>query len=160
MRYRVEDIVARALRLAAPKLRDRHRLTSEPGDGGELHCGPQELVHALLCVLLGVGQEIQGSGSIRVRSRTTADGAVIEVETDRALPPDVCFEGDDLLLSAGSVARRPGLLVPRHLLRRQGGRLEVEGTGGGGTCIRLVIRSQPSGAVPSVPPFPTSEVQG
>lgn len=143
---RVERVVEGALRLAAPKLRGRHDVTLESGESCELRCSPQELKHALLCLLLCVGRELEAPGSLCVRTRRTPHGVDVEMETSRPLASDAWTEGAELLIAPDPAPRRAGLLVPRTLLRQQGGSLAVEPTASGGTRLRVSLHARDEAA--------------
>ncbi len=135
--HAINELVEGALRLAAPRLRDRHVLHFEPGDLPALRCAAQELKHALLCLLMAL-DEIAPGGEIRLRTRPTQDGVDIDLETAAPLRQPALLDRQELLL-AGAPAGGLGLLIPRHLLRQQGGRLSVESLHRGGSRLRVSL---------------------
>ncbi|HKJ24044.1 MAG TPA: PAS domain-containing protein [Myxococcota bacterium] len=144
--FQVNELVASALRLAAPRLRDQHVVSFEPGELPELRCAPQELKHALLSLLLAVGQEGRERGHIHVRTGATDDGVFVEVETDAPLGERTAFDGAELLLAPGRGAGA-SLLIPGHMVRRQGGNLRAEPTATGGARVRIDLRDRPAEAL-------------
>jgi PAS domain-containing protein len=134
----VNELVEGALRLAAPRLRDSHSASFHRGDLPEVRCAPQELKHALVGVLLTVGQEAEAS-EIEVRTSATDVAVRIDVETAARLETRALLDGTGLLLASGPSARSAALLIPSHIVRQQGGQLLAERLSGDGTRLRIVL---------------------
>jgi PAS domain-containing protein len=141
--FQVNELVESALRLAAPRLRDQYAVTFDPGELPELRCVPQELKHALLSLVLAVGQEGAEHGRIHVTTRPADDGGVwVDLETDSPLDEGALLDGAGPLLAPGRGAGA-SLLIPGHMVRRQGGSLHTEPTEAGGTRVRIALADRP-----------------
>jgi len=131
----VNELVEGTLRLAGPKLGGAEPVDFEPSTLTEVRCAPLELKHALLSVLLAAVQEVGEAGGIRIRTAAGERGPEIRLELDRRLDAASLVGEAEMLLAPEPGGRLPGLLIPRHILRQQGGQIRVDRAGAGATRI-------------------------
>jgi len=133
------ELVQGALRLAAPRLREEHTLVFDLAPLPEVRAVPQELKHALLSVLLTLGQEMTAPGRIAIVTSRQGDRVRIDFESDADLGRGALLDGAAVLLATGSGARSTGLLIPGHIVRQQGGTITTEPLPGGGWRVRIAL---------------------
>ncbi|MCC7540020.1 MAG: hybrid sensor histidine kinase/response regulator [Deltaproteobacteria bacterium] len=112
-----------------------------------------EIVSALVNLLVNSVDAIPSSGNITVRSGSDSDGVWVEIEDDGpGITPDVekhIFE--PFFTTKGEQGTGLGLPMVYACMERHGGRVSLKTAPGAGTTFRLTFRPHPSGELPGKP---------
>jgi PAS domain S-box-containing protein len=138
-RAKVSDLVATAIRVAAPQLRGirvERSLDDLPG----VRCVPQEIVQVFLNLLVNASQAMEGEGWVRIEGRVRPNEVWVDVTDsgpgiDPALQRRI-FEPFFTTKPAGE-GTGLGLSISRQIVVNHGGFLELEDPEDGGTCFRV-----------------------
>jgi signal transduction histidine kinase len=137
--YDLNAEVQAALRIAQSEL-SHCGVETELGEVGRLSGRPQQIVQALVNLLVNAGQATASGG--RVHVSTLRDGEWVRVavrDTGTGIPPEVMrnlFQPFFTTKPQG-VGMGLGLAVSHGIITAHGGRIEVETTPGKGSCFTL-----------------------
>ncbi len=131
------------LGVAMHKWKDKAEVVRQLTPLPEVRCMPAQINQVFLNLLVNAAQAITGHGTITLRSGTTNDGFVwVEVadtgcgmdETTRQRMCDPFFTTKPVGTGTGL-----GMAVTYDIIKKHGGRLEVESAVGQGTRMRVVL---------------------
>jgi len=134
------ELLERALRVAAPHLRDRIRVERELGDVGAVEAAPRELERVFLNLIVNATQAIDGRGMLRLR--TTQDAGLIEIaiaDDGAGIPPGLLVRIFDPFFTTKPVGEGTGLglTISHEIVRRHGGSIDVTSEPGRGSEFRI-----------------------
>ncbi len=134
------ELLERALRVAAPHLRERIRVERELGDVGEVEAASRELERVFLNLIVNAAQAIDGNGTIWLRT-TRREGAVeISIADDGVgIAPGHIDRIFDPFFTTKPVGEGTGLglSISHEIVRRHGGSIDVSSEPGRGTEFRI-----------------------
>jgi signal transduction histidine kinase len=134
------DLVDRALRMAEIQLRHQARVVRETNEVPLVEGVRRELEQVLLNLLINAAQALDGPGTVRVRT-AVRDGAVeITVADDgRGIPPELLDRIFDPFFTTKPAGEGTGLglSISHEIVRRHGGRIDVDSRPGRGTEFRV-----------------------
>jgi len=134
------ELLERALRVAAPQLRERIRVERDLGEVGAVEAAPRELERVFLNLIVNAAQAIDGNGTIRLRT-ARRDGAVeITIADDGAgIAPAQLVRIFDPFFTTKPVGEGTGLglTISHEITRRHGGSIDVSSEPGRGTEFRI-----------------------
>ncbi|MCG8591921.1 MAG: ATP-binding protein [Proteobacteria bacterium] len=132
------DLVCRSLRVALPRSQGGVRVEQELGELPAIACAPQELKQVFLNLFANALQAMQGSGTLRLRTRSTLTGVEIRIEDDGPGIPEADVDRIfDPFFTTKPVGEGIGLglSISYHIVRDHGGDLRVESEPGRGTAF-------------------------
>ena len=150
-RAQLHEGIEATLQLLGPTLGDRVALVQRFGDLPEIECSPGALNQVWMALLLNAAQAIPDRGRIEVRSYTSGEDVVVEVEdSGTGMAPEVRARAfDPFFTTRPSEGSGLGLTVARTVVERHGGQIELEAGASGGTLarVRLPLRPPTASAV-------------
>jgi len=133
-------LLERALRIAAPHLRERVRVERELGDVGAVDAAPSELERVFLNLVVNAAQAIAGAGTIWLRTARYEDAVEIAIADDGAgIAPGLVDRIFDPFFTTKPVGEGTGLglTISHEIVRRHGGSIDVSSEPGRGTEFRI-----------------------
>jgi signal transduction histidine kinase len=139
------ELIERVLRVAAPHLRHRIRVQCMLGQVGMVEGARREIEQVFLNLIVNAAQAIDGAGGVRVRTALEHDELVVCIaDTGPGIPPEHLDRIFDPFFTTKPVGEGTGLglSISHEIVRRHGGRIEVDSTVGEGTefVVRLPVR--------------------
>jgi PAS domain S-box-containing protein len=139
-RFDPNELLDRALRVAAPQLRRSAQIEREYGEIPHAFGAPRELEQVFLNLIVNAAQAIDGTGVVRVR--TSVVGGLIEIavtDTGRGIAPEHLERIFDPFFTTKPVGEGTGLglSISHEIVRRHGGRIGVASEPGQGTEFRI-----------------------
>jgi signal transduction histidine kinase len=135
-----EELIDRALRVAAPHLGERIRVERSLDDVGEIQGAPRELERVFLNLFVNAAQAIAAEGTLRIAC-TRRDGSVeITVADDGpGIAPEHLDRIFDPFFTTKPVGEGTGLglSISHEIVRRHGGSIEVASEPGRGAEFRI-----------------------
>ncbi|HEV7734097.1 MAG TPA: ATP-binding protein [Candidatus Binatia bacterium] len=138
----VHDAIELALRLLAHRWPSRITVARHFGSLPRLAVDPIQLNQVLMNLLANAGDAIADRGSVCIRTRTSADAAVIEVEDDGAgIMPEHLPHVFEPFFTTKDAQRGTGLglAISHRIVELHGGRLTVASDVGRGTVFRMTF---------------------
>jgi len=135
-RFDPNELIERALRVATPHLRGRVRVVRELGEVGLVEGARREIEQVLLNLIVNAAQAIEGPGTLRLRSESTAEAVAIAIADDgRGISAEHAARIFDPFFTTKPVGEGTGLglSISHEIVRRHGGRIEVASAPGRGT---------------------------
>jgi signal transduction histidine kinase len=134
------ELLERALRVAAPQLGSRIRVERDLTEVGEIDAAPRELERVFLNVIVNAAQAIAGDGTIRLRT-ARRDGAVEVTIADDGpgIAPRHLDRIFDPFFTTKPVGEGTGLglSISHEIVRRHGGSIDVSSEPGRGAEFRI-----------------------
>ena len=124
------------------EIKHRAEVVREYGELPEVWCQPSQLNQVFLNLLANAAHAIAGDGRITVRTRLDGDWAVIEIsDTGCGIPPENCKRVFDAFFTTKPVGKGTGLglSISYGIMRKHGGRIELNSRVGEGSTFRLVL---------------------
>jgi signal transduction histidine kinase len=142
----IHDALDRTLNIVRNELKYKAHIVREYGALPEIECVPSRLNQVFLNLLVNAGQSIDGVGTITISTGVDGDEAWIAVaDTGCGIPPENLNRIFDPFFTTKPVGQGTGLglSVSHSIVRKHGGRLDVESEVGRGTrfTIRLPLAS-------------------
>jgi signal transduction histidine kinase len=134
------ELLERALRIAAPHLRERVRVERALGDVGAVEAAPRELERVFLNLIVNAAQAIDGNGTIRLRTARREGVVEIAIADDGAgIAPGLVGRIFDPFFTTKPVGEGTGLglSISHEIVRRHGGSIDVSSELGRGTEFRI-----------------------
>ena len=132
-----------------PMIKDLVVLEKDYADLGNVYCYPMQMKQVFMNLLVNAFQAIQdrvgadgGTGTIRLRTMLEGDWAVVSVSDDGVgIAPEHIDRIFDPFFTTKRVGSGTGLGLSTSygIVQRHGGRIEVEGTKGGGASFRVCL---------------------
>ncbi len=148
----IHEGIDSALTLLGHELRDRIDVVREYGDVGPVVCHPRQLNQVFLNVLRNASQAITDSGRITIRTCRDGDAVSVTIgDTGCGIPQDQLdhiFE-PRFVGRADRIGSSLGLSICYDIMRRHGGRIQVESDLGRGSTFTIVIPRTPRAGPPS-----------
>jgi len=143
-RFDPNEVLERALRVAAPHLRHRVRVVRELGDVGLIEGARREIEQVFLNLIVNAAQAIGGAGTLRVRTSLTAGELEVGIaDSGPGIAPENLGRIFDPFFTTKPVGEGTGLglSISHEIIRRHGGRIDVTSTPSHGTefTVRLPI---------------------
>ncbi|HRP95355.1 MAG TPA: ATP-binding protein, partial [Rhodocyclaceae bacterium] len=126
-------------------------LNKEYGDLPQIYCLPSQLNQVFLNLLVNAAQSITGNGVITVRSGTDAEGVWIEIQdTGGGIAPEHLGRLFDPFFTTKPVGQGTGLglSLAFSIVRKHGGRIDVDSEPGKGSRFRVSLPTRPPNATP------------
>jgi signal transduction histidine kinase len=136
------ELVERALRVAAPHLRKRARVVRELAPVPHVNGVRRELEQVLLNLVINAAQAVEHSGTVVARTASRGGEVLISVIDDGpGIRPDVIERIFDPFFTTKPVGEGTGLglSISHEIVRRHGGRIEVSSRAGRGTEFRVAL---------------------
>jgi len=139
-RLDANELLDRALRVAAPQLRHRAQVERDYGELPPIEGARRELEQVFLNLIVNAAQALDGPGTLRVRT-ARVDGAVeiAVADSGRGIPPELIHRIFDPFFTTKPVGEGTGLglSISHEIVRRHGGRIDVTSELGRGTEVRV-----------------------
>lgn len=157
-RVSLDDVVERALRLAAEPLRERRvRVERESGGAGrapELRADPDLLAQVVLDLVLNAAEAVADSGRVVLRTGEVDGRVSVEVADDGpGVAPENAAQLFEPFFTTKARGTGLGLAMARRIAETHTGTLELAagrgaGADGAGACFRLSVPRDPTAEVP------------
>ena len=139
-RFDPNEVLDRALRVAAPQLRRSAQIEREYGEVPLVEGARRELEQVFLNLIVNAAQAIDGTGVVRVRTSVVDDAVEIAVaDSGRGIAPEHIERIFDPFFTTKPVGEGTGLglSISHEIVRRHGGRIDVASELGRGTEFRV-----------------------
>jgi two-component system NtrC family sensor kinase len=139
-RFDANELLERALRVAAPHLRHRIRVVRQLGEVGLVEGARREIEQVFLNLIVNAAQAIQGAGTLRVRTRLAEGALEVSIADDGpGIEPEHLGRIFDPFFTTKPVGEGTGLglSISHEIVRRHGGRIDVASSPGQGTEFRI-----------------------
>ena len=139
-RFDPNEVVERALRVAAPQLLRVDSVERSYGDVPLVEGARRELEQVFLNLVVNAGQAIDEPGSLRVRTEVVDGEVEIAVaDSGRGIAPEHLERIFDPFFTTKPVGEGTGLglSISHEIVRRHGGRIDVSSEPGQGTEFRV-----------------------
>ena len=130
------------LNLVRNEIKFKADIVKDYGGIPPIECLGSQLNQVFMNLLLNAAQAIEGSGTITLRTRADADTVRIEVaDTGKGIPPEVRARIFEPFFTTKPVGKGTGLglSLVYGIVRRHGGKIEVDSEPGRGTCFRIEL---------------------
>ena len=138
--FDANELLDRALRVAAPQLRRSARIEREYGEIPAAFGARRELEQVFLNLIVNAAQAIDATGVVRVRT-SVVDGSIVIAVTDtgRGIAPEHIERIFDPFFTTKPVGEGTGLglSISHEIVRRHGGRIDVTSEPGQGAEFRV-----------------------
>ena len=124
------------------ELKYKAEVTREYGEIPEIECIPSQLNQVFMNLLVNAAQAISDHGHITLRTRRDGDNIQIEIsDTGSGIPPEIVNRIFDPFFTTKPIGTGTGLglSITHGIIRKHGGRIEVESEQGKGTTFRLIL---------------------
>lgn len=141
-RVDIHEGLESTLTLVHHETRGRIEVVREYGDIPPVECYPNQLNQVFMNILVNAVQAIDDEGTIRIRTYTEDDNAVIEIsDTGRGIPEDVLHRVFDpgFTTKGSGIGTGLGLAIVHQIIRDHNGRIEVETEPGEGSTFKIVV---------------------
>ena len=139
-RFDPNEVMERALRVAAPQLRRVARVERAYGEIPLVEGARRELEQVFLNLVVNAGQALDEMGVLRVHTAIVDGGVEIGVsDTGRGIAPEHLERIFDPFFTTKPVGEGTGLglSISHEIVRRHGGRIDVRSEPGAGTEFRV-----------------------
>ena len=124
------------------ELKYKAEVIRDYGDIPEIECIPSQLNQVFMNLLVNAAQAISDHGLITLRTRREGDYIRIEIsDTGSGIPPEIVNRIFDPFFTTKPVGTGTGLglSITHGIIRKHGGRIEVESEQKKGTTFRLIL---------------------
>jgi len=124
------------------ELKYKAEVTREYGEIPEIECIPSQLNQVFMNLLVNAAQAISDHGHITLRTQRDGDNIQIEIsDTGSGIPPEIVNRIFDPFFTTKPIGTGTGLglSITHGIIRKHGGRIEVESEQGKGTTFRLIL---------------------
>ena len=124
------------------ELKYKAEVIRDYGDIPEIECIPSQLNQVFMNLLVNAAQAISDHGLITLRTRREGDYIRIEIsDTGSGIPPEIVKRIFDPFFTTKPVGTGTGLglSITHGIIRKHGGRIEVESEQEKGTTFRLIL---------------------
>jgi len=124
------------------ELKYKAEVVRELADLPPVRCIPAQINQVFMNLLVNAGQAIEVSGTITLRSGTTAEHAWVEIsDTGKGMPPDVQTHIFEPFFTTKPIGKGTGLglSISADIIKRHNGRIEVGSEPGQGTAFRILL---------------------
>ena len=124
------------------ELKYKAEVIRDYGDIPEIECIPSQLNQVFMNLLVNAAQAIPDHGQITLRTRSEGDYIRIEIsDTGGGIPPEIVNRIFDPFFTTKPVGTGTGLglSITHGIIRKHGGRIEVESEQKKGTTFRLIL---------------------
>lgn len=114
----------------------------------EVECIPSQLNQVFMNLLVNAAQAIKDHGVITLRTRQLGDDVCVEIaDTGSGIPPEIINRIFDPFFTTKPVGSGTGLglSITHGIIRKHGGRIEVDSEPGMGTTFRIVLPIKQAG---------------
>jgi signal transduction histidine kinase len=139
-RFDPNEVIERALRVAAPQLRRAASIERDYGDIPHAYGARRELEQVFLNLVVNAGQALDEMGVLRVRTAVVDGEIEIAVaDSGRGIAPEHLDRIFDPFFTTKPVGEGTGLglSISHEIVRRHGGRIDVSSAPGQGTEFRV-----------------------
>ncbi len=139
-RFDANEVIERALRVAAPQLRRAATIERDYGDIPLVEGARHELEQVFLNLVVNAGQALGECGVLRVRTAVIEGEVEIAVaDSGRGIAPEHLERIFDPFFTTKPVGEGTGLglSISHEIVRRHGGRIDVSSAPGQGTEFRV-----------------------
>jgi len=138
----IHEGIESTLTLVHHEIKRRITVEKEYGDIPEVECYPNQLNQVFLNIIVNAIQAIEGEGTIRIKTYTEDNNAVVEIsDTGHGIPEEILarvFESGFTTKGSG-VGTGLGLSIVHEIILKHNGRIEVDTEVGRGTTFKIVI---------------------
>ena len=130
------------LNIARNEFKAQTEVVKDYGDMPEIWCQPSPLNQAFMNLLCNAAQAIQGKGTITLRTREENGEALVEIsDTGCGIPPEHLNRIFDPFFTTKPVGQGTGLglSLVYSIVRKHGGRIEVDSRPGQGSTFRIIL---------------------
>ena len=150
----VENGIESTLNVVWNELKYKVEVVRDYGGIPEIECIPSQLNQVFMNLLLNAAQAIAEHGVITLRTRQVGDEVSVEIsDTGAGIRPEIINRIFDPFFTTKpvGVGTGLGLSITHGIVRKHGGRVEVDSAPGLGTTFRVVlpIRQEPASRPPS-----------
>jgi len=141
----LHEEIDRTLALMEPRLKNRITVERDYGDLPRVHCYAGQLNQVFLNLLINACDAIDEQGTIRIKTRPTADGVRLEFEDDGpGIPEAVQSRIFDPFFTTKpiGVGTGLGLSLSHGIIERHDGKISVASTPGVGTVFTVELPLQ------------------
>jgi signal transduction histidine kinase len=138
----LHEEIDRTVALMEPRLKNRIQVERDYGDLPSVHCYPGQLNQVFLNLLMNACDALENGGTIKIRTRPTAGGVVLEFEDDGpGIPPEVQSRIFDPFFTTKpvGVGTGLGLSLSHGIIERHGGHFSVRSSPGEGACFEIEL---------------------
>ncbi len=128
------------LKIVSYEVKYKAKVIEQYGDIPEILCYPQELNQVFMNLLVNASHAIQQNGEIRIITSQRDHQVVVEIsDTGCGIPPENLSRIFETFFTTKEVGKGTGLglSISSEIIKKHGGRLEVESTVGLGTTFRI-----------------------
>lgn len=142
--FNLNDCVRRTLVIVKNLLKRRVQVTTDLSEMPAIYCAPSQINQVLLNLITNAAQAIEGDGQIEIRTFVDGDDAVVSVrDNGSGIDPEIMHKIRDPFFTTKEVGSGTGLglSIVDEIVRKHGGRLDIESTFGEGSTfsVRLPI---------------------
>ena len=138
----LEDGLDSTLNIVANELKYKADIIKDYGAVSDIECEPFQLNQVFLNLLVNAGHAIEGRGTITLRTRQNQESIWIEIEdTGKGIPAENLSRIFDPFFTTKpvGVGTGLGLSLSYGIVKKHGGRLEVQSQVGQGTLFRMIL---------------------
>lgn len=138
----LEDGLDSTLNIVANELKYKADIVKDYGAVSDIECEPFQLNQVFLNLLVNAGHAIEGRGTITLRTRQNQESIWIEIEdTGKGIPAENLSRIFDPFFTTKpvGVGTGLGLSLSYGIVKKHGGRLEVQSQVGQGTLFRMIL---------------------
>lgn len=139
------------LKIVSYEVKYKAKVIEQYGDIPEILCYPQELNQVFMNLLVNASHAIQQKGEIRIITSRRNDQVVVEIsDTGCGIPPENLSRIFETFFTTKEVGKGTGLglSISSEIVKKHGGRLEVESTMGVGSTFRIWLPIKQEGPHP------------
>ncbi len=132
----------RTLNIVRNELKYKAEIRQDYADIPEIRCLPGQLNQVFMNLLVNAGHAIDTAGEVRLRIRHDGDWVVVEIaDSGCGIPPEVMGRIFEPFFTTKPVGKGTGLglSISYGIVKKHGGRIEVDSQPGQGTTFRVVL---------------------
>jgi signal transduction histidine kinase len=142
----VNEGIANVLKIIRQQEGAERALSFSPGDAGELVCIPQEFHEIVSNLIQNAVDAADDKTRITITAESIDNEVVVRVEdTGPGIPPEI----RDKIFSPFFTTKEPGrgmgmgLTIVHRLVKKYGGRIDLQSEVGKGTCFTVTLPAEP-----------------